>query len=494
MSDLEPSAEAASANWRDRLKESCKGIVFGILLFLGGTYLLWWNEGRTADVGDAIAEAERLAVELPDAAKIDPAFDGRLVHACGRAESRDGIADPYFPGLTVKALSLRRAVQFYQLVEHRRTQKKRDADGEEVSVTTYSYANEWVTRPVTERFARSPNDNFVLLDVKGGKVYADDAMLGAYRLDAPLVHNAGGEQELDCGFDDRKLQRLQSALKLKNIPEVGDGGRLLWSTGSNALYIGPDPSRTRVGDVRVQFFCEPEGDVSVLAMASDGVLAPWKASNGESFFRIERGRKDLPQLIKGARYDNDVTCWAYRILGAIFVIAGLRMVLAPLSAALGVLPLLGNLAEAGVFLVSVLVGSAWSLAVVAAAWVRFRPTLACALLAGAAVLVALAAFRGRRRKLQASGKPAQPFPGQAFPGQPRQEAVPQGLHGQPVPPNRQAPCGQARQAWTPQNPYGWQGPCSAPAPPGGQPQQGWAPQAPCGRQVRHPGPREDGQG
>ncbi|MBO4295153.1 MAG: hypothetical protein J5863_00110, partial [Desulfovibrio sp.] len=109
MSDLEPSAEAASANWRDRLKESCKGIVFGILLFLGGTYLLWWNEGRTADVGDAIAEAERLAAALPDAAKVDPAFNGRLVHAAGRAESRAGIADPCFPGLTVKALSLRRA-------------------------------------------------------------------------------------------------------------------------------------------------------------------------------------------------------------------------------------------------------------------------------------------------------------------------------------------------------------------------------------------------
>ncbi|MBQ1845522.1 MAG: hypothetical protein II132_06260, partial [Desulfovibrio sp.] len=52
----------------------------GIVLFLAGTGLLWWNEGRTVSVGDAISEAERAAVDLPSVASVDPSFDAKLVH------------------------------------------------------------------------------------------------------------------------------------------------------------------------------------------------------------------------------------------------------------------------------------------------------------------------------------------------------------------------------------------------------------------------------
>ena len=118
MSELESYTEVTTESWGSRLRDSLKGIVFGILLFLGGTALLWWNEGRTVSVGDAISEAERVAVDLPSVASVDPSFDAKLVHAFGRAETKAGVKDPLFPGVAAKGLALRRSAEFYQTVEH----------------------------------------------------------------------------------------------------------------------------------------------------------------------------------------------------------------------------------------------------------------------------------------------------------------------------------------------------------------------------------------
>ncbi|MCR5259427.1 MAG: TMEM43 family protein [Desulfovibrio sp.] len=409
----------------------------GIVLFLAGTGLLWWNEGRTVSVGDAISEAERAVVDLPSVASADPSFEGKLVHAFGRAETKAGVKDSVFPGVAVKGLALRRSVEFYQTVEHEENGGSKK--GGETSGTSYRYANEWVSSPVTESFANRPNSNMVLMEVDEGTAYAEDATLGAYRLDGALVREVEGEKLLDSGFRGEVLQRMQDALPLN-----AKGRRLLWSAGPGTLYIGADPSQPRIGDVRVKFFYVPEGEISILAQASSGIFKPWKASGGQDFFLVERGRQQAPQMLENARDSNVVMCWSLRVLGAILAIVGLRMVLAPIALLLNAIPLLGGIAEVGLSLASGLVGFAWSLIVVAVAWVRFRPLLACVMLAFAAALVALVSISARRKKLQVAGQQFAP-------------QQPQMISGQ------QAPYGQA-----PQSPYG-------PSPSGGYGQQGQYP-------------------
>ena len=161
-------------------------------------------------------------------------------------------------------------------------------------------------------------------------------------------------------------------------------------------------------------------------------------------------------MLENAREDNAVMCWSLRVLGAVLSIAGLRMILAPISLILNFLPLLGGIAETGLSLAAGLAGFAWSLIVVALAWVRYRPLLAGAMLAFAAALAALAYVFVRRRKAQApvQFQPAAP----AVPGQPGRQFAPQ----QPQPPS----------GWqAPQGPYGQ-------PPMGGNGQQGWHPGVP----------------
>ncbi len=510
MADFDSFTEVTTQSWGSRLKDSFTGIIVGIVLFLGGTGLLWWNEGRTVSVGDAINEAERTVEELPAVASVDPAFDGKLIHAFGRAETKAGVKDADFPGVEAKGLALRHEVQFYQMVEHKKTEKHKNAGGSETTTTTYSYSTEWVDHPVTRSFAKRSNNNFVLLDVKDSTVYAEDATLGAYRLSREAVQDVGGEQALNCDFSDPKLQRLQNDLPLKS-----KNGRMLWRTGPNTLYIGNNSGQPQIGDVRVKFFYVPEGNISILAKASAGIFQPWVASNGEKFLRVELGKREVPEMIKGAREDNAIMCWMLRALGVILVIAGLRMILAPISVVLDVLPLLGDIAELGLTLVAGLVGFAWSFIVIAIAWIRFRPVLGICLLAAAVALIAFVIMRGRKRAQMPGqpmapgmpGQPVAPFPGQpggqaqAIPGQqfaPQPEpSLKEKLGGvlqqisqqaqQPQQPQQQSFYGQPQ---APQGPYGQpQAPYGqGPQGPYGQPQApyGQAPQGPSGRSLSLP--------
>ena len=61
-------------------------------------------------------------------------------------------------------------------------------------------------------------------------------------------------------------------------------------------------------------------------------------------------------------------------------------------------PVLGDIVGAGTGLVAFLLGLAWSLLVIAVAWIRFRPVLAAALLGGVAILVGITYMKGRKSK------------------------------------------------------------------------------------------------
>ena len=50
--------EKTTTGYGTRVKNSFKAIGTGFVLFLGGTALLWWNEGRAVKTDDMLNEAE----------------------------------------------------------------------------------------------------------------------------------------------------------------------------------------------------------------------------------------------------------------------------------------------------------------------------------------------------------------------------------------------------------------------------------------------------
>lgn len=116
MSDNDSFTETTSTSWGSRLGNSFGGIGMGIVLFIVATGLLYWNEGRAVRTGDAIAEAQLATVPMPSTDKVDPAFEGKIVYATGRAVTKDEVTDPDF-GVKVNAIGLNRKVEFYQWTE-----------------------------------------------------------------------------------------------------------------------------------------------------------------------------------------------------------------------------------------------------------------------------------------------------------------------------------------------------------------------------------------
>ena len=71
--------ETTTIGWGSRLGGSVKGILFGLLMFVAGFPLLFWNEGRAVTDTKTNEEGAASVVEA-QAGEIDPAQEGRLVH------------------------------------------------------------------------------------------------------------------------------------------------------------------------------------------------------------------------------------------------------------------------------------------------------------------------------------------------------------------------------------------------------------------------------
>ena len=390
--------ETTTRSWGSRLGSSFKGIFLGIALFIIGTGLLWWNEGRTVRSGDAIAEAHMVAEELTDISKIDPSFNGKLIHAIGAAKTTENITDNDF-NITRQSISIRRKVEFYQWVESSSSKTEKKVGGGEQTVTTYSYDKKWVSAPVnSSSFKKSEgHENRVRANIDDKSIYANKVNFGAYTLSQSQISSISGSIPLTLKMDENALTNLQNNL----FPTLDDRARNMVHVSNNTIYLGPTPDSPRIGDMRITFYEIPNNQtISIIAQIDGATFTQWKASNGETFSRLITKSASLDEMIQSAKEGNTIISWLLRILGIILVISGLSMILAPLSVIADVIPLLGNIIGFGTGLIAKLFGFAWSLIVIALAWIRFRPILGICLLGIAIVCIGLIFLRKKNKVKQ----------------------------------------------------------------------------------------------
>lgn len=427
--------EVTHTSWFSRVGKSFKGMVTGLVLIVAATGLLYWNEGRTVKTGGAIGEAQMQTVQMGDISKVDPSFNGKVIYATGRADTKDMLQDPVF-GVGQVAIKLDRDVEYYQWKENSRTEKRKKLGGGEETVTTYTYEKVWTHSPIDSNNFKDPDYigiNEVLARIEDEQWVAPTVSFGAYTLPGFLKNGIGGAQPLQVVLQDQNRQEIAKLISLSRrylrqpgavrpgvvgtVADVAarsvsgalvgeedvDGASYVHSQG-NVVYIGADPNSPHVGDVRVTFTQTPPADVSIVAKVVGSTFDQFTASNGYTFSRLNMGTVSAETMFEGAKTENTVMAWILRVVGTFLVIAGLRMILAPLSVLADVVPLFGTIVGAGAGIVAFLLGLAWSLLVIAVAWIRFRPLLAGGLLAVVAALLALLYKRSRaRKKLEGTG-------------------------------------------------------------------------------------------
>ena len=383
--------ETESKGWLQRLGESFAGIATGFVLIALATWLLWWNEGRTFKTAGAIGEAELVTQDVQDISRIDPSLEGKVIHATGKADTQDILSDPIF-GVEANAISLKREAEYYQWEEHAKKETRKKLGGGEETVTTYTYSKNWVHSPIDSNSFHDPdykNRNIIIADIEDSTLWAPVVTFGAYTLPDFLKHSISGAVPMTLESVD--IQNVRSIMSVPNDPSLD----VVHVSGST-VYLGRNPGTPRIGDVRITFTQTPPAEVSIIAQVIRNTFEPFTASNGYTFSRLTMGMAGMAKMFEGARSSNNTMAWILRVVGVLFVVLGLRMIFRPLSVLADVIPILGTIVEGGAGVVAFLLGLAWSLVVIAIAWVRFRPLVAGGLIAAAVVLLALSYFKGKK--------------------------------------------------------------------------------------------------
>ena len=461
--------ETTTTGYGTRVGNSFKAIGSGLLMFVLGTALLWWNEGRAVKTEKMLDEAGSKYVEMENPNKKDASLEGELICGTAMATTEDSLIDAEF-GIGVKAIALERKVEYYQWVEHSQTKKEDKLGGKEVTTTTYTYSKQWVSSPVQSSQFHDPayqNKNIVLTTVEDAEQYAENVSFGAYQLNESLIHSISSREGMDLAIAEDLLtqfnQNTQAAYErfhgiqksvqqpaqqpvqqpaipdsikallpdsvkaqLDSLQAVNDSINKQMENANNkkdlafvhqagnVLYFGRVPGAPEVGDVRVTFEKVVPAKVTVMAVVDGDTFKPFKAKNGKRFQTLVMGKKSGDEIIEAEKEANNMILWFLRILGVMLVIGGLKGIFGFIETILKVVPFIAGIFGWGVGLVCTVIGVAWSLIVIAIAWLFYRPLLGISLLVLAGFLVWVFAFKGKDKlkdlAAKAKTKNAGPLP------------------------------------------------------------------------------------
>lgn len=404
--------KTTTTSYGQRLSGSLKGIVGGLVMFIAGTCLLWWNEGRAVKTAKAINEAQSVAVHVDDVSSVDPSINGKLIHASAFADTKDTLSDDIF-GVRELAIKLSRTVEYYQWVEETKTEKRDKIGGGQETVTTYTYEAKWVGSPVNSSDFEDPEyqgENFVLTNVKDEKQLAPTVTFGGYMLPDFLKVRISGVKPVQVNMTEAQMAEWNKEIR-KQV-NIADSTELV-HVKDNVVYFGKSTSSPHVGDVRVTIDKVIPADVSLIAKVNGSTFEDYVAKNGESFSRIEMGTISAENMFQHAHDENNMLTWILRLVGLLLVVGGLKAMFSIVTTLLKVLPFLANIADAGIGIVCGVLGFVWSLLVIGIAWLVFRPVIGIALLV---VAVGGIVFLKSRAKKKAQGMPgAAPPPPPATP-------------------------------------------------------------------------------
>lgn len=404
-------SETSHQSWFSRIGDSIKGILIGVVVFILAFPLLWWNEGRAVRTANGIKYAEGHFVEA-DSAKVDPANEGKLVHATGMALPKGELADDIFD-VKASAIRLERHVLMYQAKEESETTTEKNTGGSTDSVTTYSITTNWFDHVIdSSSFHEKLNiANPKSMAVAPSKKLAEVVTFGAFTLNKDQIARIGDSEpfKLDAvpvppGIADRIRPTTTALLGTHKYRCFKDGNEFYLALARPLQVMDGVPAIPQIGDLRISFSVVRAHPVSILAAQKGDTFAEFSNGNGTVTDHIADGTRTAQEMFATAKQNNKIITWILRIFGYFLMGIGLSLVLAPLSVLADVLPFLGNLVGKGARFIAFLAALPFTLLTIGVAWLAYRPVLGISLLvaAGAAVVLIIVL----KHKAAAKAKPA----------------------------------------------------------------------------------------
>ncbi len=353
-----------------RVGNAFSGVLGGILLIIIGVVLLWWNEGNNVRNIKTTAEMEKIVVDVKSD-KVDSKNEGKLIATSGDLINEQEMFDETF-NVKAKTPIMKRIVEVYQWEE--------DSTTDDEGHTTYTYDKKWSSRIIDSGNFHDKKKVNPKTKPYEDKVFAsDDVKVGAFSLSSNQIQRLSTKSNYD-GFDTQKAEELKLNISGKY------------------LTTSKDLDHPEIGDVRIEFVFNSSSEVSVLAVQAGTTFTDYVSSYDKSVNRVMDGTHSGVEMINVIKKENNFLKWILRLVGVLLLVFGFGAILKPISAISSFVPILGNIVGAAVGLVSLLLGLALGMVIIAVAWIRFRPVLGITLLVIAVALIVLLILRGKKSK------------------------------------------------------------------------------------------------
>ena len=332
------------------LMQSIRNVVGGAAMFFIAFPLMFWNECSSVETAKSLTEGAGLVVDV-SADAVDPGHEGALVHVAGEARTSEILSDDAF-GVSLNALKLSRSVEMYQWEQ--KSQSKTEGSKK---TTTYDYTQTWSSSAIDSSRFEEPagHTNPGAIPYEAGSWLARDVKLGAFSLSSAQL------ADLPAGEVFR--------------PEVS--GHTLHDS---YIYMGADPTRPAIGDVRIRYTALKPGVVSVVAQQSGQSFTPYQTKAGKKISMIKVGSHPAEEMFADAQSANVVGTWVLRFVAFMMVFVGLNLILGPLRVVADRVPFVGRIFGAGLSLVTFFIAAALTMVTVALAWIVARPLLGIVLM------------------------------------------------------------------------------------------------------------------
>ncbi len=298
--------EVTRTGWGGRLGGAVKGMIFGLILFIAGFPLLFWNEGRAVKRYKALEEGAGVVVSVPadtvnaanegnlihvvgladtkevladgagvsaQAASVssdraDPANNGKLIHVAGMAAPGGVLPDRDF-GVSAAAIKLERRVAMFQWIE------QGDA-----------YVRGWETKPIDSNRFQQPqgHENPRAMPFRSKRLVSQNVKVGVFQVPRQHLGKLDHFEPLRLTSEDVDLpQNMVSRVRIHN------GG----------LYIGNDPGAPAIGDVMISYRVVPPTVVTLIGQQNGTAVEPYPTGSGAVIERFAVGEKSPGDLMAG---------------------------------------------------------------------------------------------------------------------------------------------------------------------------------------------------
>jgi hypothetical protein len=358
-------------------RPSILGVVTGVVLVLLACGLAWLTETVAVDATRAFARGGGGVVSVA-ADRVDPTYEGRLVHVTGRTRPTPPARDVEFL-VTSDALKLVRTVEMYQWLQTETSSFDRDRDKK---LGPYRYHSGWADHAVDSSAFWSPHghQNPGPLPWPSQTLVPERVTLGAFTLSREVLDQITSSERLPLPAS--HTSALPPTLGLR----VWDG----------ALHTGGNPHDPAIGDVRVTFTIVPARDITVVAKQVGATFKPFPTDDGRSILLVGDGTRTAARMIGIERAGSRIGGWIINTVEVLVLWLAFAILLRPFVKAGVPVPMVdaGVRAGTGGFALGAAV-SVVSL-IVSVAWVGFQPRYAACALAVAAGTVAWLVRRSRR--------------------------------------------------------------------------------------------------